>query len=1219
MMAVHGCGKEVGMGRAEGGVASDRTPPRILREVADLGPGDHACLIYLDDDDRMAALSAYLGQGFAAGERVLWIVDAPTVREIRSYLRHAGAAIGDAEQRGQLVFLTCDQAYLGEGAFDPHRMVALLQQETQRALDDGFTGLRVTGEMTGAQSGSPSSERLTEFEALLNTFFPGTACTGLCQYDARRFPPAALRDVWRTHPIVISTLHADPGRPETEQHWAKLMASLPGMAYRCRNDRDWTMEFVSEGSVDLLGYAPDALVGNREVSYARLIHPADRPRVWDTVEKAIARREPFTLTYRIRTATGEEKLVWERGMAIQGEGEEVLLTGFITDVTARVRMAERVREERDWSEAIIRNAPNIIIGLDRDARIVIFNRFAEELTGYAAPEVMGKDWFTTFLPPEIREETRSVWNEIIAQDLAHHRHENAILTKTGEERVIRWRNTVMKKDGEFRMVLAIGVDVTEWKRDEAKRAQLLQRLAVLHRVSQEITRAAQDPEGIYAVIHRAVAELMPAEALAISLRTGDDEAEAVYLVDEGGRYPPERVPPGEGLTWRVLSTGKPVAIPDVTAGVPFKRRRFGSKESVRSILAVPLRIGERTVGMLAAQSYEPAVYSEEDLRILEMLAAHAAAALANARLLAELRESEGKFRSVFENTVLGLYRTTPEGRIVMANPTLVRMLGYESFEELAQRDLTAEGYEPGYLRREFQERVEREGEVRGLEGAWVRRDGSILFVRESARLIRDETGRPLYYDGTVEDVTELVAARRAREQQDRLLTIAGRMANLGGWYVDLATDQVLWSDEVAAIHEMPPGIYPSVEERISFYVPEHQARIREVFTACATEGIPYDVELQIITRSGRRVWVRTIGEPVRDAAGKIVGVQGALQDITDRKQAEDTLQEREERYRELVEDISDVIIATDADGIVTYISPAARALSGYSPDEIVGQPFARFIHPDDLPGLLQAFQEILSGRQTAPSPFEHRVIAKSGDPIWARTLTKPFFRDGKPAGVRGVMSDISARKRAEAELAESYARIQHLFDAIVDALASTIELRDPYTAGHQRRVAELAVAIARELGLSAEEQTGLRIAGLVHDVGKIVVPSEILSKPGRLSQLEMNMVRVHPEAGFNVLRGIDFPWPVAEVVHQHHERLDGSGYPQGLTGDEILLGARILAVADVVEAISSHRPYRAALGIEAALAEVEAGRGKLYDPQVVDACLAVFRRGFTFRAAGQAG
>jgi len=194
-----------------------------------------------------------------------------------------------------------------------------------------------------------------------------------------------------------------------------------------------------------------------------------------------------------------------------------------------------------------------------------------------------------------------------------------------------------------------------------------------------------------------------------------------------------------------------------------------------------------------------------------------------------------------------------------------------------------------------------------------------------------------------------------------------------------------------------------------------------------------------------------------------------------------------------------------------------------------------------------------------------------------------------------------------------------LFDAIVDALASTIELRDPYTAGHQRRVAELAVAIARELGLSAEEQTGLRIAGLVHDVGKIVVPSEILSKPGRLSPLEMDMVRVHPEAGFNVLQGIDFPWPVAEVVHQHHERLDGSGYPQGLAGEEILLGARILAVADVVEAISSHRPYRAALGIEAALAEVEAGRGKLYDPQVVDACLAVFRNGFTFRAAGQAG
>ncbi|MCX7843973.1 MAG: HD-GYP domain-containing protein [Candidatus Bipolaricaulota bacterium] len=176
-----------------------------------------------------------------------------------------------------------------------------------------------------------------------------------------------------------------------------------------------------------------------------------------------------------------------------------------------------------------------------------------------------------------------------------------------------------------------------------------------------------------------------------------------------------------------------------------------------------------------------------------------------------------------------------------------------------------------------------------------------------------------------------------------------------------------------------------------------------------------------------------------------------------------------------------------------------------------------------------------------------------------------------------------------------------------------MDLREPYTAGHQRRVAELACAIAQELGLSAERIQGLRVAALLHDVGKaLFVPIEILSKPGKLTDLEMALIREHPRAGYEILRRVEFPWPVAEIVHQHHERLDGSGYPRGLKGEAILLEARILAVADVVEAMSSHRPYRPALGVEAALAEIREKAGKLYDPKVVEACLRVFARGFQF-------
>jgi HD-GYP domain-containing protein (c-di-GMP phosphodiesterase class II) len=188
-------------------------------------------------------------------------------------------------------------------------------------------------------------------------------------------------------------------------------------------------------------------------------------------------------------------------------------------------------------------------------------------------------------------------------------------------------------------------------------------------------------------------------------------------------------------------------------------------------------------------------------------------------------------------------------------------------------------------------------------------------------------------------------------------------------------------------------------------------------------------------------------------------------------------------------------------------------------------------------------------------------------------------------------------------------RLARSLDATLVALASLTEKRDPYTAGHQSRVAELAESIARTMGVPEHERRGLRIAADVHDIGKVVVPSEILTRPTVLGPEEMALVRLHPQAGYDVLASIDFPWPVATMVVQHHERMDGSGYPRGLTGDQVLPGARILAVADTVEAMTNHRPYRPGLGLEQALAAVQAGAGTLYDPEVVEACLTLLDEG----------
>jgi len=198
------------------------------------------------------------------------------------------------------------------------------------------------------------------------------------------------------------------------------------------------------------------------------------------------------------------------------------------------------------------------------------------------------------------------------------------------------------------------------------------------------------------------------------------------------------------------------------------------------------------------------------------------------------------------------------------------------------------------------------------------------------------------------------------------------------------------------------------------------------------------------------------------------------------------------------------------------------------------------------------------------------------------------------------------RKQAADDINQNLAKIRKTLDETVEVVATLGEKRDPYTAGHQRRVTELALAIAKEMGLSPEQIEGLAVAGLLHDAGKITVPSDILNKPGRLTEAEFSVIKGHPQVSYDILKTIEFPWPVAQIAFQHHERLDGSGYPNGVSGDDIVIEARILAVADVVEAMSSHRPYRPSLGIDQALEEVSKNRDILYDPTVVDACLKLF-------------
>jgi PAS domain S-box-containing protein/putative nucleotidyltransferase with HDIG domain len=299
----------------------------------------------------------------------------------------------------------------------------------------------------------------------------------------------------------------------------------------------------------------------------------------------------------------------------------------------------------------------------------------------------------------------------------------------------------------------------------------------------------------------------------------------------------------------------------------------------------------------------------------------------------------------------------------------------------------------------------------------------------------------------------------------------------------------------------------------------------------------------------------------------------------------------------------------DRTGRYMHANQQACELMGYTSDEILDLQVWD-VAPEFTPELLEA-----SWAQFSPVGEMHvetMLRRKDGTLLPIDVAIARLPMNGQHVAVAFSM-DITERKAAEERSAAMVARLESLMEQSVRTIALIVETRDPYTAGHQRRVSELAVAIAAEMELDEHRTAGLSVAGQLHDVGKTAVPSEILSKPGALSEMEFNIVKEHARAGHAILAEIDFPWPVAEIVWQHHERLDGSGYPRGLVGDDIMLEARILAVADVVEAMSAHRPYRAALGVDAAIAEIEHGSNVLYDADVVAACAHLFREGdFTF-------
>jgi PAS domain S-box-containing protein/putative nucleotidyltransferase with HDIG domain len=335
-------------------------------------------------------------------------------------------------------------------------------------------------------------------------------------------------------------------------------------------------------------------------------------------------------------------------------------------------------------------------------------------------------------------------------------------------------------------------------------------------------------------------------------------------------------------------------------------------------------------------------------------------------------------------------------------------------------------------------------------------------------------------------------------------------------------------------------------------------------------------------------------------------------DITERKQHDNEIKELGLRSQRILNAAGEGIYGLNVDGQITFINPAAAKMLGYDNQELIGKGSHDTFHhtrsdgspfkEEDCP-IYKSFKDGIAHYQD--SDF---FIRKDGTSIPVEYTSSPVADSGKVIGGVVAFSDITERRRVEEELQRTLESLRKALGTTIQVMVSAIEVRDPYTAGHQIRVTNLARAIATEMGLSQDSIEAIRMASPIHDIGKLSIPAEILSKPTKLTNIEFSLIKEHARTGYEMLKDVESPWPLAEIVYQHHERMNGSGYPRSLKGDEILMEARILTVADVVEAMASHRPYRPGLGINAALNEIEKNRGIFYDNAVADACLRLFRK-----------
>lgn len=575
----------------------------------------------------------------------------------------------------------------------------------------------------------------------------------------------------------------------------------------------------------------------------------------------------------------------------------------------------------------------------------------------------------------------------------------------------------------------------------------------------------------------------------------------------------------------------------------------------------------------------------------------------------QIKDSELRYRRLFEAARDGiLILDAITAQIIDVNPFLIELLGYSKKEFLGKKLWDVGSFKNVKEAKSVFEKLQNECYVRYEDMPLETKNGRLISVEFVSNVYKEDHVNVIQCN--IRDITDRKIAEKERHKAE--VKYQDLYENAPVAYYSAGDNGVIKESNKMLSVWLGFSPYELARMNVSdIYATESKPRVDEL-TKGLQQGINIENEELVYRRkNGEKMYGSLSANPIKDENNHVFATRSVVKDITERKQIMEALEESEKRYSTIFQTAAEGILVAEIETKrFKFANPAICRMLGYSQVELESTTLD-CIHPKDSPKwVLSEFDAQSQGKRIVSEDIP--CLRKDGTILFADIKSAQSSIEGTKCNV-GFFTDVTERRNAEESKKQNLEKTVKALDSTIQVLSKTVEIRDPYTAGHQQRVSNLAVCIARELNFSAKQIEGIRVAGILHDVGKLRVPAEILSKPGLLNEIELALMRIHSQAGYDILKIIEFSEPIAQIVLQHHEKMDGSGYPGHILGKDILIEARIICVADVVEAMASHRPYRPALGIDKALEEISQNSGVLYDSEVVGACLKVVAlRGFKF-------